>query len=88
MQVIVKYFGIFQDCLTKTAAQQSSQRAKTVEFSPPCTVAELYRRVSQTFPEKKKFPKVLFAVNQEFVKSSHRLCDGDEVGFIPPMSGG
>jgi MoaE-MoaD fusion protein len=31
---------------------------------------------------------VSFAVNQEYVEPTHRLCDGDEVAVIPPVSGG
>jgi len=31
---------------------------------------------------------VRVAVNEEFVSPSHQLADGDEVAFIPPVSGG
>ncbi|WP_347331832.1 molybdopterin converting factor subunit 1 [Marinimicrobium locisalis] len=31
---------------------------------------------------------VLFAVNQELVKSDHEVKDGDEVAFMPPVTGG
>ena len=32
--------------------------------------------------------RVRFAVNQTYVESGHRLADGDEVAFFPPVSGG
>ncbi len=32
--------------------------------------------------------KLLYAVNSEYVAPDHRLADGDEVAFIPPVSGG
>jgi len=32
--------------------------------------------------------KLLYAVNSEYVALDHRLADGDEVAFIPPVSGG
>ncbi len=32
--------------------------------------------------------KLLYAVNSEYVGLEHRLADGDEVAFIPPVSGG
>ena len=31
---------------------------------------------------------VRFAVNEAYVKASHRLADGDEVAVFPPVSGG
>lgn len=32
--------------------------------------------------------KLLYAVNSEYVALDHELADGDEVAFIPPVSGG
>lgn len=32
--------------------------------------------------------KLLYAVNSEYVPPDYRLADGDEVAFIPPVSGG
>jgi len=32
--------------------------------------------------------KLLTAVNQTLVESSHPLADGDEVAFFPPVTGG
>lgn len=31
---------------------------------------------------------VVQAVNQEVVNDDHALCDGDEVAFFPPVTGG
>ena len=31
---------------------------------------------------------VRFAVNEEYVEASHPLGEGDEVAFLPPVSGG
>jgi molybdopterin converting factor small subunit len=33
-------------------------------------------------------PEALFAVNQAFVDRDAELRDGDEVAFMPPVSGG
>jgi len=32
--------------------------------------------------------KLLFAVNSEYVDTSHILSDGDELAIFPPVSGG
>jgi molybdopterin synthase sulfur carrier subunit len=31
---------------------------------------------------------VLIAVNQEMVNSTQAICDGDEIAFFPPVTGG
>ena len=80
MKVNVKFFGIFQE-----AAQ--TQEVK-IEIKKGTRVNELYHQILSSFPEKKRFPRVLFAVNQDFVKSSQTLKEGDELSLIPPMSGG
>lgn len=80
MEVSVKYFGIFQECAKK--------KEKKIQLAKPCTAQELYQILLSDFPEKRKLPKILFAVNQEFVKPSHLLKDGDELALLPPMSGG
>lgn len=33
-------------------------------------------------------PATMLMVNQEYVEAAHSLSDGDEVAFIPPVSGG
>lgn len=80
MIVIVKFFGILQE--------QVPAKEKRVQIRTGMTVGNIYRTLSKSFPEKRFLPKILFAVNQEFVKSSHILKDGDELALIPPMSGG
>lgn len=32
--------------------------------------------------------KILCAINQEYVKAHAHLCDGDELAFFPPVTGG
>lgn len=32
--------------------------------------------------------RLLVAVNQEMVDRNHPVCDGDEVAFFPPVTGG
>lgn len=53
------------------------------------TVKELWDRVRREHAGLSGVElKLLYAVNSEYVGLEHRLADGDEVAFIPPVSGG
>jgi molybdopterin converting factor subunit 1 len=50
-------------------------------------VSDLWGRFKHRIPGKRNF-RVLFAVNGEYVDGDRELKEGDEVAFIPPVSGG
>jgi molybdopterin converting factor subunit 1 len=50
-------------------------------------VSDLWNRFKHKIPGNKNF-RVLFAVNGEYVEEDRELKEGDEVAFIPPVSGG
>src|SRR5437867_918875 len=54
---------------------------------PGTTVGALWRALVAERPELGA-TQVRFAVNETYVEPSHRLADGDEVAFFPPVSGG
>jgi molybdopterin synthase catalytic subunit len=59
------------------------------EFPEGATVAEVWASLKKEFPAlASSRDSVSFAVNQEYVRGDFRLNDGDEVAFIPPVSGG
>ena len=59
------------------------------EVDDQATLNELKRRLYVEHPELKPLEKTLScAVNTEYVNDSVRLYCGDEVAFIPPVSGG
>jgi molybdopterin synthase catalytic subunit/molybdopterin converting factor small subunit len=59
------------------------------EFAPGVSVGEVWRALTREFPALLGQDEALsFAVNREYVKPDFRPCDGDEVAFIPPVSGG
>ena len=59
------------------------------EIDDQATLNELKKRLYVEHPKLKSLEKTLsFAVNTEYVDDSVRLCCGDEVAFIPPVSGG
>lgn len=53
------------------------------------TVEDLVTLLAKRFPQLSHDPAgMAVAVNREYVKHDHPLHDGDEVAFIPPVSGG
>ena len=59
------------------------------EVDNQATLSGLKRQLCVDYPELKPLEKTLsLAVNTEYVDDSVRLCCGDEVAFIPPVSGG
>jgi molybdopterin converting factor subunit 1 len=51
------------------------------------TAGALWEGIVAERPSLRAVP-VRMAVNQRYVEPSHRLADGDEVAFFPPVSGG
>jgi molybdopterin converting factor subunit 1 len=61
------------------------------DFPSAITVAELKAVVKRDIPalsEALDSRAILISVNQEFAQSDTIVRDGDEVGFLPPFSGG
>lgn len=56
-----------------------------VQLSGAGTVADVWRQATQGAQMP---PNTLVAVNMEYVTLDHRVKDGDEVAFFPPVSGG
>ena len=58
---------------------------ESVEVAPGATVASLWSQVSGGAPLP---PQVLLAVNHEYASPDTPVRDGDEVAFLPPITGG
>jgi len=76
--VRVRFFAALREHLGAT---------RTETLPPGTTVGALWRALVAERPEIGRF-RVRFAVNEEYVKSSHRLAEDDEVAVFPPVSGG
>lgn len=68
-------------------------KAETKEYAVkgPVTVAELKSMLKKDFPALAPVldgRSVLISVNQEFAAKDTVVKDGDEVGLLPPFSGG
>ncbi len=81
MRVRVLFFGRLKDIVGKGEEQ--------AELSEGARVEDLFERYGRSFPELAKFrPSVVASVNQEFAEWRAPLASGDEVAFLPPVSGG
>jgi len=61
----------------------------SAEFAGGATVEQLFAHYSALHPELTKYrSSVVASRNQEFAAWDTPLCAGDEVAFLPPVSGG
>lgn len=81
MQIQVRYFAGHRDITGCTQEQ--------VELAPGATVATLWEQLIARYPRLAPYRgRLLYAVNQDYGTPETELHDGDEIAFIPPVSGG
>jgi len=81
MRVRVLFFGQLKDIVGRAEEH--------AELSDGARVEDLFERYGRSFPELGKFrASVVASVNQEFAEWRAPLAAGDEVAFLPPVSGG
>jgi len=83
MHVSVIPFGVLKDWMGPSTA--------TVELPGGATVANLLDRLRATLPlgaPARILSSIAVSVNAEYAQAAHILRDGDEVGLLPPVSGG
>ena len=80
MQVKILPFGVLKDWLAST----------TLDLPEGATVARLLDQLSSTGPRipASTWASIAVSVNAEYARPAHVLRDGDEVGLLPPVSGG
>jgi molybdopterin converting factor subunit 1 len=67
----------------------AGHREETEELPAGTTLAELFERITKRLPALADFRSSLVASrNQEFAAWDATLADGDEIAFLPPVSGG
>lgn len=79
MHVRVLSFGVLKDWLGAPAA--------TVELPQGATVAALLDHLRAQKPTE-ALRGIAVSVNAEYATAERVLCEGDEVGLLPPVSGG
>jgi len=67
----------------------TGRRELDLEVRDGLTVGELRRDLCARFPRLADYSgSLMYSVNADYVPADHPLGDGDEVAFIPPVSGG
>lgn len=80
-QITIKLFA--------TLRERTHASTLTRELPERATVGDLWERLKAEFPDLAGYrDSVRFAVNREYVEADYRPREGDEVAFIPPVSGG
>ena len=61
----------------------------TRDAAPGATIGSVWRQLAADCPELSAYERsVSAAVNADYARMDHLLQDGDEVAFLPPVSGG
>jgi len=75
--------------LFATLRERAGASELSREFPEGATMAEIWQKLGEEFPGLRGHRDAVgFAVNQEYVGNDYRPRAGDEVAFIPPVSGG
>src|SRR5512142_232163 len=81
MQIKVLFFGVLKDL--------AGRRDDTVTLPDGATVADVLAYYAQQYPRLRTYlPAVATAVNEVYSARSAGLRHGDQVGLLPPVSGG
>lgn len=84
MKLKVRLFGRLADLHTDRAFDWNTQDANASPASVQDELANMNAALGRALAE----PQVLVAVNQEIVSRHQTLANGDELAFLPPVTGG
>jgi molybdopterin converting factor subunit 1 len=81
MRVTVRLFARLRDIAG------AAELARDV--APGATVHSLWRGLAEEFPPLGEYERAIStAVNEDYARMDAEVHDGDEVAFLPPVSGG
>jgi molybdopterin converting factor subunit 1 len=81
MRVTVRLFARLRDI--------AGSGELTREAAAGATVADVWRGLVAEFPDMARYDSsISSAVNADYAKMAAPLSEGDEVAFLPPVSGG
>src|SRR5579872_6984058 len=81
MRVKVLFFGMLKDVVGRAE--------EPLELPESGTLADIFNRYAAQFPRIREMAgSIVLAKNQEFSEPGAPVHDGDEIAFLPPVSGG
>jgi molybdopterin converting factor subunit 1 len=81
LRIKVKLFASFRDIV--------GTKEEDITLPDGTTVQQLLERYIDRFPQMAKFREhIILSVNKDYGAPARVLNDGDEVSFLPPVSGG
>jgi MoaE-MoaD fusion protein len=81
MRARVLFFGMLKDLVGRSAEE--------IDLPDGANLGSVFERYASSQPRLRQMaPSIVAARNQEFADLSTPLQDGDEVAFLPPVSGG
>lgn len=81
MRIKVLFFGLLKDL--------AGRAEEAAEFPPGTTIEQIWNGYAARYPALAPMRgSILMARNQEFADAAAAAADGDEIAFLPPVSGG
>ena len=81
MRVTVRVFARLRDIVGAPELVRDAE--------PGATIRTVWRDLASEYPELATYERAISAaVNAEYAKMDRAVGDGDEVAFLPPVSGG
>ncbi len=81
MRVTVRLFARLRDI---TGAAELAR-----DLAPGATIGDLWRQLAGEFPELARYERsISSAVNADYARMDQVVGEGDEIAFLPPVSGG
>jgi molybdopterin synthase catalytic subunit len=81
MRVNVRFFARLREL--------AGAETVVVDVAEPATVGSVWQAVAAKTPALSQFERAIScAVNANFSRMSHRVSEGDDIAFLPPVSGG
>ena len=81
MRVTVRLFARLRDIAG------ASELAR--DLAPGATIGDVWRQLAGEFPELAGYERsISSAINADYARMDQTVSEGDEVAFLPPVSGG